>query len=89
MKKNWEVSPFLELVRIPNAFTAIADCLAGYFIVSSNLNPPVLACLVSGCLYSGGIVFNDYFDYEIDKKERPERVLPSGRISKKLLLFLV
>jgi 4-hydroxybenzoate polyprenyltransferase len=36
----------------------------------------------SGLLYIAGIVLNDYFDIEIDRKERPSRPLPSGSISK-------
>ena len=36
----------------------------------------------SGLLYVAGIVLNDYFDIEIDKRERPSRPLPSGNISK-------
>lgn len=33
-------------------------------------------------LYGGGVVFNDYFDAELDKIERPERPIPSGMASK-------
>jgi len=33
-------------------------------------------------LYGGGIVFNDVFDANLDAKERPERAIPSGRVSK-------
>jgi 4-hydroxybenzoate polyprenyltransferase len=32
-------------------------------------------------LYGGGIVFNDVFDAELDKIERPERAIPSGAVS--------
>jgi 4-hydroxybenzoate polyprenyltransferase len=35
-----------------------------------------------------GIVFNDYFDIEIDKKERPTRPLPSGNVSKRKALTI-
>src|SRR5437879_8436365 len=38
--------------------------------------------LSSALLYVSGVIFNDYFDIEIDKKERPFRPLPSGSISK-------
>ncbi len=51
---------------------------------------------LSGALISGaGMVINDYFDVEIDKINRPERPIPSGKISIKeamiyyLLLNLV
>jgi 4-hydroxybenzoate polyprenyltransferase len=37
--------------------------------------------VVSSCLlYLAGMVLNDVFDVETDRKERPERPLPSGRI---------
>jgi len=33
-------------------------------------------------LYGGGVVLNDFFDAELDKVERPERPIPSGKVSK-------
>ncbi len=33
-------------------------------------------------LYGGGVVLNDVFDAELDKIERPERPIPSGKVSK-------
>ena len=35
-------------------------------------------------IYAGGIVLNDVFDVEVDRLERPNRPLPSGRVSWKL-----
>src|SRR5690606_30359605 len=43
----------------------------------------ILLCLATIGLYGGGIVFNDVFDYELDRIERPERVIPSGQMSLK------
>jgi 4-hydroxybenzoate polyprenyltransferase len=40
----------------------------------------VLLLLASACLYSGGMVWNDLFDVEQDRQERPFRPLPSGRV---------
>jgi 4-hydroxybenzoate polyprenyltransferase len=37
----------------------------------------------SGLLYVAGIALNDYFDVEIDRKERPSRPLPSGSVPKR------
>jgi 4-hydroxybenzoate polyprenyltransferase len=42
----------------------------------------------SGLLYIAGIVLNDYFDIEIDRKERPSRPLPSGRVPKRHALII-
>lgn len=66
--------------------TSIADVLAGiaisgYFSNGNiNVNSVFLLCLSTACLYAGGIVFNDIFDAELDKVERPERAIPSGAI---------
>lgn len=80
---------YLQLMRPANILTAWADILAGYAvggIISTNLGIDTLTSLgwlllsTSG-LYGGGIVFNDVFDLELDRVERPERPLPSGRAS--------
>lgn len=78
---------YLELVRLPNLFTAVADVLAAYLSVSATLgvfDSQTLAwlCVSTVCLYAGGVVLNDYFDEEVDRVERPERPLPSGRVSR-------
>jgi 4-hydroxybenzoate polyprenyltransferase len=62
--------------------------LAGYFAATAFTiaeadGAHLIALMVSsGLLYIAGIVLNDYFDIEIDKRERPSRPLPSGKISK-------
>lgn len=76
-----------RLVRLPNHATAVADVLAGFLIVSqaraiawpqSSLWWAILASLG---FYAAGMVLNDVFDLAIDREERPERPLPSGRIN--------
>lgn len=77
---------FFELVRLPNVFTAMADALAGYWLVKGELLwSGQLACLVlaSAFFYASGIVLNDLRDIETDRRERPQRPLPSGRITKR------
>ena len=67
-------------------FTVPSNILAGYFavILPSYANVSHLAILIlsSLLLYLSGIVFNDYFDIEEDRKERPFRPLPSGQVTK-------
>lgn len=76
----------LQLMRPANIVTAIADILAGMVIagvlIPVTWNSDALFLIISTFgLYSGGIVFNDVFDIEQDKINRPERVIPSGRVS--------
>ncbi len=90
----------LQLVRLPNVFTAAADVAMGClfvlgafgardgdnseFVILWNSDEFVvfgMLTLVSCLMYSGGMVLNDVFDYEVDMKERPDRPLTSGRIS--------
>ena len=77
------VKPWLELVRLPNCFTAMTDVLAGAWLVGAFGFTPSIALLALGsaCLYAFGIVLNDIADVEIDRTERPQRPLPSGRVS--------
>jgi 4-hydroxybenzoate polyprenyltransferase len=78
---------WLQLFRLPNVFTAMADIVAGFVFVRGDdaLNSwPALALLLaaSSLLYTAGMVLNDVFDFDQDLKERPFRPLPSGRISR-------
>jgi len=80
---------FLRLMRPANIVTSVADVLAGiaisgYFLLGDQEFLSVfLLCLSTIGLYGGGIVFNDVFDADLDRIERPERAIPSGAISKK------
>ena len=85
----------LQLMRPANIVTAVADILAGFAVsgaalqvfsseigyTPSLLNSLLWLTLTTIGLYGGGIVFNDVFDAELDRRERPERPIPSGRAS--------
>ncbi|WP_421944822.1 UbiA-like protein EboC [Pedobacter sp.] len=79
---------YLRIMRPANIVTSVGDILAGIAISGVLINNGTLLwyaivflCLSTACLYGGGIVFNDVFDAELDKIERPERAIPSGIIS--------
>ena len=76
---------YFTLVRFPNLFTLPSNIFAGYFSVhthnSIDIATIVLLTLVSVCLYAAGIIFNDVADRKIDRKERPNRPIPSGKIT--------
>ncbi|MEM1357726.1 MAG: UbiA-like protein EboC [Bacteroidota bacterium] len=81
------IPPFLRLMRPANIVTALADILAGGAVAGAwalggSFDNGLFWLLLSTVgLYGGGVVFNDVFDVELDREERPERPLPSGQIT--------
>lgn len=80
---------FIRMARPANILTAISDIVAGIAIAGilgsvfseGKLESMGLLIISTIGLYGGGIVFNDVFDYDSDTLNRPERVLPSGKVS--------
>ncbi len=86
-----KIKPYLQLVRLPNVFTAAADSLAGWLLVRGTLADPdrwLPLVLASMAIYAAGIALNDWFDYAIDLAERPRRPLPSGQVSRRFAAIL-
>lgn len=83
---------WLQLMRLPTVFTALSNILCGFLI--THLQPRLKVADLVGQkdlwlllastvgLYLGGMVLNDVFDARLDAVERPERPIPSGRISR-------
>lgn len=74
---------YLRLCRIPNVFTAVSNVTMGFLFARQSLSPlAAFACLLlsSSCLYVAGMVLNDLYDVDVDRRERPQRPLPSGKI---------
>lgn len=74
---------YLQLIRLPNVFTAIADIAMGYFVTVGEPKYKLGMLVAASCsLYCAGMILNDVMDYDIDQEERPDRPLPSGRIDR-------
>lgn len=85
-KKESTFRDWLQLVRFPAVFTSMSDIFLGFLITHLSFHPTKHFFLLLGsssCLYLAGMLFNDVFDREVDAKERPNRPIPSGRISLK------
>ena len=89
------MNPYIEILRPGNALMgAIAIVLVAIIDRSFTL-PIILAMLAVFFETAAGNVINDYFDYNFDLINKPERPIPSGRISLKAgrnygyLLFLL
>nr|WP_232826282.1 UbiA-like protein EboC [Cyanothece sp. BG0011] len=94
---------YLQLMRPANIVTAWADILVGYAaaggvslmadvwagnLTTNELTPLIWLLLATSGLYGGGVVFNDVFDLELDRVERPERPLPRGDVSPRAAILL-
>lgn len=82
---------YLQLVRVPNLFTAAADVLAGFLFVGSLVDDAAALTFLlaaSVCFYAGGVALNDVLDAARDAVQRPERPIPSGAISRKAAAVL-
>jgi 4-hydroxybenzoate polyprenyltransferase len=76
---------YAQLVRLPNVFTALADICLGWLALGAPAErwwAFALLLVSSACLYCGGMIWNDFFDVEQDRRERPFRPIPSGKISR-------
>src|SRR5688500_19334903 len=70
-----------ELVRAPAALSVPGDVVAGAAAADVlDRRTAGLAC-ASVCLYWAGMAANDWADRDLDAVERPDRPIPSGRVS--------
>lgn len=79
--RNGTAWSYLTLARPANVVTAMADVLAGTAVAGSAVGLPGLL-LSTVALYAGGVMLNDVFDAALDARERPERPIPRGRVSR-------
>ena len=89
------MNPYIEILRPGNAVMGAIAIILIAIIDRSFTIPIILAMLAVFFETAAGNVINDYFDYNIDLINKPERPIPSGRISLKngrnygYLLFLL
>jgi 4-hydroxybenzoate polyprenyltransferase len=70
-----------ELVRAPAALSVPGDALAGAAVAGTLSARTAGLSAASVCLYWSGMAANDWADRDLDAKERPERPIPSGRVT--------
>jgi len=81
-----QLRTLLVLGRVSNLPTIWSNCLAGWWLGGGG-NFWKLPFLLIGlsALYTGGMFLNDAFDTDFDRQRRPERPIPSGKISAALV----
>lgn len=75
------MNAYLEIIRPGNAVMAVIAVLLVMLISGNFTLNAFLACIVVLMVIGGGNAINDYFDYKIDAINKPNRPIPSGRIS--------
>ena len=78
-----KLKTYMQLLRLPNLPTAVADVLMGFLLVRGDFSEGTILALLVGasCLiYLAGMVLNDVYDQEVDARDRPHRPIPSGRV---------
>ncbi|KQM80922.1 SCO3242 family prenyltransferase [Agromyces sp. Leaf222] len=79
----------LELVRAPAALTVLGDTAVGAQAAAGGFSRRGwLLPVASVAIYSGGMALNDWADRDVDAAERPERPIPSGRVSPRRALAI-
>jgi 4-hydroxybenzoate polyprenyltransferase len=74
---------WLALARVSNLPTVWMNVLAAAVLATGGLSlaPWLLLVLALSAFYAAGMVWNDVVDRELDRVAKPERPIPSGRIT--------
>ncbi len=82
---------WLALARVSNTPTVFSNAVAGAVVVSAAAPAGTVAvvALAMALFYTAGMILNDIADLEVDRRERPERPLPSGAVSRSAALAAV
>ena len=82
-----QLKTLFELGRISNLPTVWSNVLAGVVIAGGTIGLQSTSILIASLslFYIGGMFLNDAFDTEFDIIERPERPIPSKKITQKMV----
>lgn len=78
---RWKL--WAQLIRLPTSMTLIADALTAVAITQCEYPARTIGLLlpISLAMYWAGMILNDWFDIEKDRKQRSQRPLACGAIS--------
>jgi geranylgeranylglycerol-phosphate geranylgeranyltransferase len=86
-----KIRGIIRLFR-PDLSLAAGICVVAGQILAIGKFPPMLTAtagfLTAFFISAAAIILNDYFDYEVDLVNAPERPLPSGLVSKREAIWL-
>lgn len=82
---------YLSLIRPVNGMMAVVAVWLGYALAKGGIAFSLeagYACAAAFLILSGGMAANDFFDRKIDKKNKPHRPIPSGKVRARHALML-
>lgn len=81
---------YLQLCRVSNLPTVVTNALTGLVLcgVAVGWLRGVALTVAMGCMYCAGMSLNDVLDVEQDRVVRPDRPIPSGRVTRGQALVL-
>lgn len=80
-----KISGMIRLFRPELTFAAGICVTTGQILASGKLPPlqiGILGFICGFALSAAALILNDYFDYEVDLINAPNRPLPSGAVSR-------
>ena len=81
------MNPYIEILRPNNALMALIAVIL-MAIIGKTYSIEIILGAVSVFIATGaGNTINDYYDYEIDMINKPDRPIPSGKIKLKHALY--
>ncbi len=86
---NTTLKAYLEIWRVSNLPTVWTNVIAACVLATGSL-PEIFwrLLLANSCFYIAGMTLNDWCDIEYDRIHRPQRPIPSGRISERAALSM-
>jgi len=82
---------WLALARVSNTPTVVSNSVAGAVLASTAAGAETVAvvAVAMALFYTAGMILNDVLDEAVDRRERPERPLPSGAVTRRAALAAV
>jgi geranylgeranylglycerol-phosphate geranylgeranyltransferase len=81
------LAALVRIVRPHNMLAAGLGVVAGHYVAAGTAPPAAAwAALVAALATGAGNVINDYYDFAIDRVNKPRRPLPSGQLSPRAAL---
>ncbi len=77
------MNSYIEILRIENAVMASIAVILMAIVDHTYIYNIIIGAVCVFISTGAGNTINDYYDYEIDKINKPERPIPSGRITRK------